>query len=426
MENVFSKKVIIYNEVIHEVISSISQHKARSILTGFGIAWGIFILIVLLGAGNGFRTGMLAMFSGYASNSMWITGQQVSHASVGGLQAGSRVRFDENLAVKLKTQFHQIQCISPEMSLENANPIGYKEKIGYFDVKGIDRDYKNIKLLEMEDGRFLNELDYHELRRVVVIGNRVKEILFSNEDPIGKHIRIADVFFQVVGVLKSGTMFSMMEQNNIYTPLVCLFNTFNLHKEFMTLGTLLYEKTTVESFENELRNFFAREMQFDKNDRNALYINNVQLQVKAFNSLFNGIDVFLWILGICFLLSGMIGITNIMLVVVKERTLEIGIRKAIGATPRSIIFLIIAEALLITVIFGIVGLSFGYAGIGIYNWIVSALQTGQQAIFAKASVEWYIVLSALVLLVVSGVVAGILPAQKAAKIMPVEALNKVV
>jgi putative ABC transport system permease protein len=310
--------------------------------------------------------------------------------------------------------------------LENANPVGYRGHIGYFDVRGIDRDYNTIKLLEIEEGRFLNELDYRELRRVVVIGSRVKETLFRNENPVGKHISIAGVFFQVVGVIKAGTIFSMMEQNNIYTPIVTVFHTFNLAKEFLTFGALLHEKTMAETFETELRNFLSKEIGFDKKDKRALYVNNIQLQVKAFNSLFNGINIFLWVLGICFLLSGMIGITNIMLVVVKERTLEIGIRKALGATPESIVMLILSEALIITIVFGLTGMLLGYAGMGIYNWIVSALQTGQQEIFAKATIEWYIVLLAFILLVVSGAVAGILPAQKAAKIMPVETLSKVV
>jgi len=413
-------------EILKEIANSIKEHKARSILMGFGIAWGMFILIVLLGAGNGFRSGMLAMFSGYASNSIWVTGQWVTQAKAGGIQSGSRVHFDESIENRLLQRFPQIQSISSEISLEYSNPIGYKGYIGYFAVKGINLDYNSIKLLEIEEGRFLNKLDYKELRRVVVIGSRVKETLFKNENPIGKYISISGVFFQVVGTLKTGTIFSMAEQNNIYTPITSLYYTFNLPKEFLTFGALLHDKTAVETFETELRNFLSQEIGFDKNDRNALLVNNIQLQVTAFNSLFNGIDIFLWVLGICFLLSGMIGITNIMLVVVKERTVEIGIRKALGATPESIVWLIVSEALIITVFFGLIGLLLGYVGMGVYNWIVSALQTGQPEIFARASLKGYIVVSAFVLLIVSGVVAGLFPAKKAAQIMPVETLNKAV
>jgi len=414
------------SEVLQEVIASIKKHKARSILTGFGVAWGIFILIVLLGAGNGFRAGILNMFSGYASNSIWVTGLWVSNATVGGVQTGSRIKFNDDVITKLKNRFQQIKYISLERSSDNANSVGYKGNEGWFDVKGIEKDYMKIKSLEIGDGRFLNDLDYRDKRRVVVIGKRAKETLFKDEEPVGKHVRIAGAFFLVVGVLEEGTLFSMMEQNNIYTPNVTMENMFCLDREFYTFGALLHENTSVETIETELRDFLAKEVGFDKNDWGALYINNVQLQVKAFNSLFNGIDIFLWILGICFLLSGMIGITNIMMVVVKERTSEIGIRKAIGATPGSIMVLILSEALIITVMFGAAGLLLGYAGLGCYNWIVSALQEGQQAAFEKGHIEWYVTLSAFMLLIVSGITAGIFPAQKAAKIMPVETLNKAV
>lgn len=413
-------------EILKEILASIKSHKIRFLLTGFGIAWGMFILIVLLGAGNGFRTGVLNLFQGYASNSIWLSGQRVSVASIGGLQVGSKVKFDEPITIKLKNRFPQIKQISSEIKLENISQITYKDNMGNFEIKGVDRDYNIIKLLEIETGRFLNDLDYKEHRATVVIGSRVKELLFKNENPLGKQINISGVYFQVVGVLKEGTMLSIMEQNNIYTPNTSLCRIFNLDNTFFTLGALLNEKTSIESFENELRNFLAKEIGFDKSDRNALYINNIQLQVKAFNSLFDGIDIFLWILGLCFLLSGIIGIANIMFVVVKERTTEIGIRKALGATPESIITLVLAEALITTLIFGIIGLMLGYIGMGGYNWIISIMQTGQQEVFAKAVIQWNIVLLALFVLIIAGILAGVFPAQKAAKIMPVQTLNKVI
>lgn len=413
-------------EVLKEVFSSIVQHKIRTMLTGFGIAWGIFILIVLLAAGNGFRSGMLALFGDYASNSIWVTGQWVSQAKTGGVQSGSRVYFNETLIVNLKNRFSQIQSISSEFSLENIDIVEYKGHTGRFDVKGINPNYNSIKLLEAEEGRILSQLDYNEMKRVVVIGNRVKETLFKNENPIGRYINISGVFFQVVGVLKSETLFSLMEQNNIYVPITTLQYVFNLDKEYQTIGILIFRDVKADLFEKELRRFIAQEIGFDKEDKGALYINNIQYQVSSFNSLFNGIDTFLWVLGVCVLLTGILGVTNIMLVIVNERTVEIGIRKALGATPESIINLIISESLIITISFGLLGLLLGYLGINIYNWIISTAQTGQPEVFAQAFLEWYVVLSALVLLVVSGVLAGLFPARKAAEIMPVETLNKVI
>jgi putative ABC transport system permease protein len=413
-------------ELFHEVYASVRQHKVRSILTGFSITWGIFILIVLLGAGNGFRNGMLNMFSGYASNSIWVTGNRVSRATGSGLQTGAQVRFDDDLLRSLKKRFREVRQIASEVSLPNINPVVYKDNTGWFDVKGISEDYLNIKSLEIDRGRFLNYLDYREQRRSLIIGERVRDVLFDREDPVGKYINIEGVMFRVVGILKGGTVFSMMEQNSIYTPSTTLLNTFNLEREYSTFGAILHENTAIETFESRLRNYLAKEVGFSGDDRGALFVINIQLQVKAFGMLFDGVNKFLWILGLCFILSGMIGVMNIMLVVVKERTEEIGIRKAVGATPASIYELIITEALVLTVTFGIAGMILGFAGMGVYNWIVSAVQTGQEQIFSKATIDVSIVAVSFLMLISAGVIAGLFPAKKAASIMPVETLSKVV
>ena len=413
-------------ELLHEVYSSLKQHKVRSILTGFSITWGIFILIVLLGAGNGFRNGLLNTFSGYASNSIWVTGSRVSRATNDGLQAGAQVRFNDDLLNRLKKRFIEIQQIASEVSLPAANPTVYRDNTGWFEIKGISEDYLNIKSLEIGEGRLLNHLDYLEERRSVIISEHVRDILFDKENPVGKYIGIEGVMFQIIGVLKSGTLFSLMEQNSIYTPSTTLLNTYNLEREYATFGAILHENTTIETFEERLRDYLAKEAGFAKDDRSALFINNIQMQVKVFGMLFDGVDKFLWVLGLCFILSGMIGIMNIMLVVVKERTEEFGIRKAVGATPASIYELIIIEALILTVAFGIAGMLFGFAGMGIYNWIVSAFQAGEDQIFAKASIDFSIVLISFLLLTSAGVIAGLFPAKKAAEIMPVETLSKVV
>jgi putative ABC transport system permease protein len=416
------------SELLKEVYSSVAQHKVRSFLTGFGISWGIFILILLLGAGNGLRHGMMDMFSGYASNSIWVTGNRTGMAKPGGLQSGSRVLFNDRHLEKLRRHFPEIRYIASETGLATGNPIVYKDRTGFFDIKGISEDYLKIKSLEVEDGgRFFNRFDYRDRRRVVIIGERVKDILYGNENPTGKHVAIEGVTFRIVGILKGGTIFSVMEQNSIYAPDPSLRYTFNTGREYGTLGALLHEDTSIETFENRLRNYLSDETGIDRRDRGALYINNIQLQVKAFGMLFDGVDMFLWVLGLCFLLTGMLGIMNIMFVVVNERTEEIGIRKALGATPSSILHLIIAEALIITFCFGLAGIISGFGAMELYNWLISALQTGQQQeIFSEATIDAKIVAASFLLLIISGLAAGIMPARKAAKIMPVETLSKVV
>lgn len=412
-------------EILKEVYSSISRHKMRSLLTGFGIAWGIFILIVLLGAGNGFRSGILTIFSSYASNSIWVTGNWVSETSSKGMQIGSNIRFDDDLISKLKCRFPQIKQISSEYNYQSRELIKYMEIASSFQIRGIEEDYMSIKLLEISEGRNFNKLDYRNKRQVAIIGKQVKDILFKKEDPLGKFINISGGFFQVIGLLDEGTIFSMMEKNRIYIPHLSLFDTFNLHREFDSFGLIIYENVPVENFENDLRSFLSSEIGFNKEDKNALFINNIQLQVKSFNKLFDGIDIFLWILGICFLLSGMIGITNIMLVIVKERTVEIGIRKALGATPNSIMQLILIESLLITTLFGVIGLICGYGGLFFYNWFIEALQTGQQEVFSKGYINISVIIISFVILIVAGLLAGILPAKNAVSIMPIQTLNKI-
>ena len=414
-------------EQLYEVFSSLKQHKVRSVLTGFSITWGIFILIVLLGAGNGLRDGMLSMFSGFASNSIWVTGSRISKASTGGLQTGAQVNFNDELLNHLQYRFIEIQQIASEINLSSSYPVINKDNTGWFMVKGISEEYLNIKSLEIGTGRFLNHLDYIENRRSAIISEHVRDILFDKEAPIGKFINIEGVMFQVVGILKGGTMFSMTEQNSIYIPSTTLLYTYNPERTYSTFGAILHNNTAFETFEIRLRNYLAKEIGFDKDDRGALYIMNIQLTVKSFGILFDAIDKFLWILGLCFILSGMVGIMNIMLVVVKERSEEFGIRKAVGATPASIYKLIIFEALILTVIFGIVGMIFGFAGMGVYNWIVSAVQTGgEEQIFAKATISFTVVLLAFLILVLSGVIAGLFPAKKAATIMPAETFSKIV
>ena len=398
----------------------------RSFLTGFSVSWGIFILILLLGAGNGFRAGVLNVFSGYASNSIWVTGARTTKPGKGSMQTGSQVLFNDDMLNKLKRHFQEIQFIASESGLKVNNPITYRDKTGWFDIKGISDNYLKIKSLEIGEGRIFNVWDYDNKRPVVIIGEKVKEILFDREDPIGKYINIEGVIFTVIGTLKAGTVFSMMEQNSIYSPATTLRSTYNLDSEYSTFGALLNENTDFKTFENRLRDFLSETTGIDKNDRSALFIINIQAQVKAFGMLFNGMNTFLWILGLCFFLTGALGIMNIMFVVVNERAEEIGIRKAIGATPASILQLIIAEALVITVFFGLAGAVLGFLAMQIYNWIVSSLQSGDQHIFSKATISLSIVFAAFVLLIISGLLAGILPARKASKIMPIETLSKIV
>jgi putative ABC transport system permease protein len=411
-------------EVLKEIIASVSQHKMRSILTGFGIAWGMFILILLLGAGNGFRHGMLSLFSGYASNSMWITGFVTDEAQVGGLQKGQRVEFNDKIINKLKRQKPYIDLIAPEIPLRLSNSVMYKNHTGVFNIKGIGQSYMRIKQIEIGEGRNLNTLDYQNHQRHVIIGSRVKESLFGKMDAVGETLFILGTSFKVVGVIKEGSIISMGEINSVYMPDEALHHYFNFEKRYTTFGLLLKPDAPIERVEKEIRSFLAKELRIGESDEKAIHIDNIQLQVSAFNQLFDGIDIFLWVMGICILLCGIIGLVNIMLVNVKDRTQEIGIRKAIGATPGSVLTFIVLESSVITLFFGIIGIALGYGGLFVYNFVLSAVQTDEGRIFEQAYIDRSYVVLALLVLILSGILAGVYPAQKAVSIKPIQALNQ--
>lgn len=410
-------------EMFYEIYASLKQHKTRTILTGFGVAWGIFILIVLVGAGRGLQQGVMKNFQAFSQNSMMIYGGQVSKATPYGLQAGSRVEFDLPLITRLRQQYPQIIRISPEAGLGGNNTVTYKSTTAIFEIRGVWDDYMQIKILETDTGRLLNAIDSRNRRRVALIGSQVENNLFGDNPALGEYIDIGGVFFQVVGVLEQGSALSGMDQNAIIIPYTTMRACFNTGEKFTSIAMLFQPDYNTQSIDNQLREFLSRQLKFDKNDMQAVYLWNINTMVTSVNKLFSGITVFLWVLGLCLLLTGMIGISNIMLVVVKERTSEIGIRKAVGASPGSIMRLIVSESLIVTTIFGIVGMMLGFGGISLFNWIVSSISQSGDSILAHANIDVSVVIFALILLIISGTVAGAFPARKAAAILPVKTLN---
>ena len=411
-------------ELIRETFSSVKQHKTRTILTGSGITWGMFILILLLGIGNGFRHGTVSMFEDYASNSIWVTGGTVSEATVGGRALGTAIRFDARVFDILQSKMPEIQFIAPEVTL-GGGTVCYGHNAGQFEIKGVGPDYKKVKRLNTNLGRGLNELDFTNRRRNVIIGEQVRNTLFGKDvDPVGESITISGVCFKVVGIIASGTLFGLIEENSVYMSDQAFFHTFGVEMNYATFGLIVENKGVTSDSEDRIREYLSQEIGFSSGDNKALYINNVQMQVDAFNYLFNGLEIFLWFVGGCVLLCGVIGVANIMFLAAKERTKEFGIRKAIGATSESILLLLTAESLFITTIFGVLGMFFGYFGIGLYNEVLSLMPNLSENVFGEASISNDIVFAALALLIMCGVMAGILPARKAASVMPIEALNQ--
>ncbi len=408
---------------IQESFSSIKQNKTRSVLAGFGVAWGIFILILLLGAGNGFQEGILQLFSSFAKNSVFIYGGHVSEKKLDKSIQHKKILFND-LDIKIITErYPEIEFISPEVIFRGNSLTTYQQNTTYPQIKGVLPDYFNVRIIEPEKGRLINMLDNKEYRRVALIGKQIANQLFPDEEPLGKDINIAGSFFKIVGVIEKGSLFTQNEQSVVYIP----YNTFNdcltSATEYNTLVLTLSKKTDATAFENKIREFLGRRKGFDTEDKKAIFILNFENQVKMFDKLFKGINLFLWLIGLCLLLSGIVGIGNIMLVIVKERTYEIGIRKAIGAESQSIVWMIITESIVITSIAGIIGLLIGGGIIGILNWVIESFFTDNDSLFTEASIDYAVIVFSLFILMLSGIIAGFIPAKKAAGITPVEAIR---
>ncbi|MDR7210561.1 ABC transporter permease [Flavobacterium piscis] len=412
------------NNPITEAFKSIKENKSRSILSSLGVIWGIFILIVLLGVGNGFKNGIFQLFNSFAKNSLWIYGGQVSETDLKKSVAEKPIVFDVNDINILKDRFKSIESISPELNYTGNSLTSYEQNITYPQIKGVLPDYFNVKIIKTDEGRLINMLDNKEYRRIAMIGRQVADVLFPKEKPIGKSINIAGIYFTIIGVIEKGSIFTQNEQNVIYIPYNTFYDCFGQGREFNTFILSLSKKTDASNFENEIKSYLGKLKGFSAKDKKALFILNFEDQVKAFDKLFTGINVFMWFIGSCLLLSGIVGISNIMFVIVKERTFEIGIRKAVGAKQKSIIWLILSESIVITSVAGILGLLLGFLVIQLINWVLSSFFTDKDSLFTSATVDFPVIIFCLIILIFSGVLSGFLPAKKAAKIDPIEALRQ--
>lgn len=402
--------------ILLDILSSIKQHKVRSLLTGFGIGWGIFILVILLGVSSGTEKGVSKMFEGFAQNSLWFYGGSVRTDS----SKRRAIEFDmETLENVRRIIGDEIIDISPEKTIDNSGNVFFGEKSRRFTIKAVDQTYFDVKLLDVESGRLMNKSDNLETRNVAIVGQRIKKAFFEEENPLGQYIAISDEYYKIIGVLKSGSVFDQGEQGNIFIPFETGVRNFNTGGAFSVFGISFKKGASLKIVEERIKQCLANQCMFDIKEKEALYVVNYKEQTKTFDKLFSGLNLFFGFIGICLLLSGVIGVTNIMFVVVGERTREIGIRKAIGAKPKSIISMILIEAVGITTSSGIVGILLGIMALKLINLYLDSIDI----IIKETSVNMSIIFGALVLLIVAGLLAGLIPAANAMKIKPIKAIQ---
>jgi putative ABC transport system permease protein len=402
-----------------EILSTIRKNKLRTFLTGFSVAWGIFMLIILLGSGYGLENGVREQFKGGAVNGIWITSGMTSKPYKG-LQPGREIKFTNQDYELVKGTSDKIELISSRVWIWQNNTFSYQNNYGNFTISPVHPDYGEIKELTMLEGRFINEIDLEDYRKVVVIGEIVKSTLFKPPDTtaIGEYVNINNVPFKVIGVFHDEG--SEDEQRRAYVPIYTSQRVFSgnnrINQVALTTGDATVEESNelLESIEKQLAVFHS----FDPEDPRALNVWNKAEEFQRTMKLFASIRLFIWIIGIGTIIAGVVGVSNIMLIVVKERTKEIGIRKAIGASPYSIISLILQESILITGFAGYIGLV-----LGVFLLELVSKNMPPNEMFKNPEADFGIAIGATILLVISGALAGLVPAMRAARIKPIVALR---
>jgi putative ABC transport system permease protein len=417
---------------LREIWSTIRKNKLRTFLTGFSVAWGIFMLVILLGAGNGLGNGIAHNFRNMAMNTVNCWSRYTSMPYRGFL-AERQIQFTEQDVIAIKREHPEVDLISPS-NYYWGDTLSRGQETMTASLQAVYPAFASIYYMPILPGmgRFLNEPDMMQRRKVIVLTPRMAEVLFRDTlSPIGQYINVNDLMFQVIGVYQDSRNDNDAPAYIPFSTGQMLYNSgFGVHQLRFTLKGV-DTKAASEAFEERFRTRMARRHQFDPADRNAIGMWNTGDEFRMWQGMTGAIALFIWIIGIGTLTAGIVGVSNIMLVTVRERTKEFGIRKAIGARPASILRLIIVESVLVTAAFGYIGM---VSGIGLTELISYAIdmaggsqsgggQSGGPTIFRDPTVNLGVSLAATALLIVAGVAAGYFPARKAVKISAVEAMK---
>ena len=412
-----------------EIWESVRRNILRTCLTGFAVAWGIFMIIVLLGAGNGLMNALLGGMQRISVNSMTIGGGRTSNA-YGGLQSGRRISLEAKDVDLIMRAFPDIvDDITATVSF--SQDAVYQDNSISVNIQACYPEYVELEGLKLQYGRFINRNDLEGQRKVVVISDQMAEIFTGSESRIpsmlGKKIKCGGVNFTVVGILKSDMSTSSRDIYAPYTSIRTMFNKGKYVDEIAFTFNGLHTEEENEAFEKRLKALLNTAHRADPEDNSAIWIWNRFTQSMQIDKGADIVSNALWIIGLLTLLSGIVGVSNIMLITVKERTHEFGIRKAIGASPWNITRLILAESITITAFFGYIGMFFGLVACEILDITLgqsSISVLGQEiSVFVNPTVGVDVAIEATLVLIISGAIAGLFPAMNAAKVRPIEALR---
>ncbi len=406
-----------------EIWITITHNKSRSFLTAFGVFWGMFMLVVMVGAGVALERGMNSQIEGFATNSCFVWTELTAEPYKGFKKGRSWNLENEDIPV-LVNKVPEIQYLAPVLfGGGGTNNVTRNDKAGSFQIKGNYPVYNKIDESIMINGRYINDIDILEKRKVCVIGERVLEVLFpDNENPIGKNIQVNGIYFQVVGVAQhtSDVNIGGRSEETVVLPFSTMQQAFNQGNVVHFLAVTAQPGIKVKVVEDKIRQVLKERHNISPDDKKAVGGMNIEDQFTMFLYLGIGIASLIWIVGLGTLLAGGIGVSNIMLVTVRERTKEIGIRRALGATPRNIITQILSESIILTLIAGVAGLMLG---VGILYVVGIALSQGDQ-FFKDPQISFGVAIAALFILLIIGTLAGFIPANRAMNIKPIEAIRE--
>ena len=407
-----------------EILDTLTRNKSRSFLTGFGVFWGVFMLIALIGGGQGLKEMLNKNFDGFAQNTVMIWAQQTTKAYKG-FRKGRWWAMDYKDIERLHQRVPELDVVAPILFAPwgKSNTAYYGEQSTTPRVQGVTPEYAEVISPKMYYGRFINEMDMRENRKVCVLGKKIYKDLFKEGgDPCGKKIRVDSTYYEVIGVdynTNGGINFNGRAEEKITMPLALMQVTYNRGDQVDLIAATGREGVVMSRITDRIRETIARAHYLDPTDEQGAMVFNTEILFQLLDNLFKGVNFLIWLVGLGTLLAGAIGVSNIMMVTVRERTTEIGIRRAIGATPKMILSQIISESIVLTLVAGMSGILFGVL-------ILHMLEMGNTEdgiLKAHFQIGFWTAIFAAVVVSAMGVLAGLAPAARAMTIKPVDAMR---
>ena len=410
-------------DTYREILDTLTRNKARSFLTGFGVFWGVFMLVGLMGGGMAMKEMLDKNFEGFAQNTVMIWAQQTTKPYKG-FRKGRWWEMDYKDVERLKQRVPELENVVPVIfsGWRSGNTAYYGDQKTTPRIQGTIPELANVIQPKMYYGRYLNEMDIREQRKVCVIGKKVYKDLFKGGgDPCGKKIRVDSTYFEVVGVdyATGGININGRAEEKITLPLTLMQAMFNRGNQVDMIAATGRGNIVMSTITDRIRETVARAHYVDPADEQGAMVMNTELIFQMFDNLMKGVNFLIWLVGLGTLLAGAIGVSNIMMVTVRERTTEIGIRRAIGATPKMILSQIISESIVLTLVAGMSGILFGVMILQMLE--MNSMEDG--IITTHFQVGFWTAIFAALMVSAMGVLAGLAPAARAMSIKPVDAMR---